>query len=299
MNRKDFRFLERLRVRWVEVDLQKVVFNGHYLTYFDIAMAGYWRATALPYAQTMAHLSGDLFVRKATVEHHGPARYDDLLDIGLRCGRIGTSSLRFDAAVFLQDRLLASGELVYVFTEAHAPAPQPVPQSLRDALLAFEAGEPMLEVRVGAWDVLGAPARHVRTAVFIEEQNIPVGLEWDDADAAAVHAVAFNRFGAALATGRLLASPPPAGNAIGEAVGSIGRVGRVGRMATLQAVRGSGVGRAVLEALLAAARQRGDAGCVLHAQLGAQPFYLRAGFQPRGPVFDDAGIAHIEMARGL
>ena len=74
---------------------------------------------------------------------------------------------------------------------------------------------------------------------------------------------------------------------------------RVGRMATLQAVRGSGIGRAVLEALLAVARQRGDAECTLHAQLSAQPFYARAGFLPRGPVFDAAGIAHIEMTRRL
>ena len=290
MNRSDFRTLERLRVRWVEVDLQKVVFNGHYLSYFDIAMAGYWRAAALPYAQTLAHLTGDLFVRKATVEYHGPARYDDLLDIGLRCSRVGTSSLRFDGAAFLHERLLASCELVYVFTEAHAPAPQPVPQALRDALLGFEAGEPMLDVRVGAWGLLGTPARAVRTAVFIEEQNIPVAMEWDDADEAAVHAVAFNRFGQALATGRLLANAPHADGSPNE-----GRIGRIGRMATLQAVRGSGVGHAVLAALLAAARQRGDAECVLHAQLSAQPFYTRAGFRPRGPVFSEAGIAHIEM----
>ena len=44
MNRNDFRLLHRLRVRWVEVDLQKIVFNGHYLMYFDTAMADYWRA---------------------------------------------------------------------------------------------------------------------------------------------------------------------------------------------------------------------------------------------------------------
>src|SRR5450755_4071906 len=108
MNRSDFRTLERLRVRWVEVDLQKVVFNGHYLMYFDIAMAGYWRASAMPCAQTMEHLAGDLFVRKATVEYLGSARYDDLLDIGVRCARIGTTSVLFSGAAFLQDRVLAT-----------------------------------------------------------------------------------------------------------------------------------------------------------------------------------------------
>ncbi|MEO8060823.1 MAG: 4-hydroxybenzoyl-CoA thioesterase, partial [Burkholderiales bacterium] len=44
MTRTDFRFSERLRVRWAEIDAQKIVFNGHYLMYFDTAVAGYWRA---------------------------------------------------------------------------------------------------------------------------------------------------------------------------------------------------------------------------------------------------------------
>lgn len=285
MNRNDFRTLERLRVRWVEVDLQKVVFNGHYLTYFDIAMAGYWRATAMPYAQTMEHFDGDLFVRKASVEYLGSARYDDLLDVGLRCTRIGTSSLLFSGAVFLQDRLLATGELVYVFTEAHAPAAQSVPQALRDALMAYEAGDAMFEVKVGGWAELGAEARAIRTEVFIDEQKIPVAMEWDAADAAGVHAVAFNRFGVPLATGRLLADGPG--------------VARVARVATCQAVRGGGIARGVLNALMAASKARGDTEVQLHAQPSAQAFYARAGFVPRGPVFHEAGIAHIEMWRAL
>ena len=49
MNRQDFRFFHALRVRWVEVDMQKIVFNGHYLMYLDTAVSDYWRALALPY----------------------------------------------------------------------------------------------------------------------------------------------------------------------------------------------------------------------------------------------------------
>jgi predicted GNAT family N-acyltransferase len=70
-------------------------------------------------------------------------------------------------------------------------------------------------------------------------------------------------------------------------------------MASVQTVRGSGVGRAVLDALMQAARTRGDREVVLHAQTSASTFYARAGFVPRGPVFEEAGIAHIEMTRGL
>ena len=48
LKRTDFRCLHRMRVRWAEVDMQKIVFNAHYLTYFDTAMGDYWRALALP-----------------------------------------------------------------------------------------------------------------------------------------------------------------------------------------------------------------------------------------------------------
>ena len=285
MNRSEFRFLDRLRVRWAEIDAQQIVFNGHYLMYFDTALAGYWRALAMPYAQTMVALGGDLFMRKATLEYDASARYDDMLDIGVRCGRIGNSSIVFSAAVFRQDELLVSGELVYVFADAQAQTSKPVPQALRDVLEAFEAGQTMVEVRVGSWAVLGRDAQAIRTAVFVDEQKIPADMEWDEADVAAVHAVALNRHGRPLATGRLLQHVPG--------------VAKIGRMAVTQTMRSSGVGRAVLDALMKAARERGDREALLHAQLSAAPFYTRAGFTTRGAVFEEAGIPHIEMVRSL
>jgi len=285
MTRNEFRFFDRLRVRWAEIDAQKIVFNGHYLMYFDTAIAAYWRALALPYAQTMHALDGDLFVRKASVDYLASARYDDMLDIGMRCERIGNSSILFRGAVFRQDQLLVGGELVYVFADPREQTSKPVPQALREVLLGFEAGESMLDVRVGDWATLGAAAKAIRSEVFIVEQKIPIEMEWDEADAQCVHAVAFNRLGLPLATGRLLQPAP--------------QLARIGRMASSQAVRGAGVGRAVLDALLQAARDRGDTEVVLHAQLSAAPFYSRAGFNARGAVFEEAGIAHIEMTRAL
>jgi len=281
----EFRYLDRLRVRWAEVDMQKIVFNGHYLMYFDTAVAGYWRALAMPYAETMELLQGDLFVRKATLEYEGSARYDDLLRVGVRCARIGNSSVVFDAAVLRGDDRLVHGELVYVFADPATQTSKPVPPDLREVLLGFEAGRPMVDVRTGGWDTLGREAQAIRSEVFIAEQKIPAEMEWDAADAVAVHAVAFNRFGMALATGRLLEHVP------GTA--------KIGRMAVRAAMRGSGIGRAVLDALMAAARERGDREVLLHAQLSAAPFYSRAGFVPRGPQFDEAGIAHVEMVRSL
>jgi YbgC/YbaW family acyl-CoA thioester hydrolase len=194
MNRGDFRFFERMRVRWVEVDMQKIVFNGHYLRHFDTAVAGYWRAMAMPYHETMSYLEGDLSVRKATLEYEGSARYDDNLDVGIRCARIGNSSLVFGACVYRGDTLLVSGELIYVFANPGTQTSMPVPTQLRTLLQAFEAGRPMLDLRLGTWYDLGREAQAIRTEVFVQEQQIPAEMEWDAADAACMHAVAYNRF---------------------------------------------------------------------------------------------------------
>ncbi|MDB5882244.1 MAG: hypothetical protein JWP43_2122 [Ramlibacter sp.] len=285
MKRQEFRFFHRLRVRWAEVDMQKIVFNAHYLMYIDTAVGHYWRMLALPYEQAMHLLGGDLYVKKATVEFNASARLDDCLDIGLKCGRIGNSSMAFSAAIFRGDELLIACELIYVFADPASQTSRPVPPLLREILTGYEAGEVMVQVRTGGWAELAADARRIRTDVFIQEQRIAQELEWDEADAGALHAVAYNRLGQAIATGRLL--QPSKG------------VAKIGRMAVHRVLRGSGVGRQVLDTLLQAAAARGDREVHLHAQCSARSFYSDAGFQASGEVFDEAGIPHIAMARAL
>src|SRR6185436_15916643 len=111
---EDFRFVYRLRVRWAEVDKQDIVFNGHYLTYFDVAITEYWRALGLPYPAQLERWGTDLFVVKAGIEYFGPARYDDVLDIGVRVDRVGNSSLQFRFGIFRDGEHLIGGELIYV-----------------------------------------------------------------------------------------------------------------------------------------------------------------------------------------
>ena len=285
MKRSDFRFLDPLRVRWAEVDMQKIVFNGHYLMYFDTAVAGYWRALALPYHETMEHLQGDLYVRKATLEYLGSARYDDQLAVGIRCARIGSSSMLIEAAVFRGEICLVHGELVYVFADPVTQTSRPVPVALRNVLTAYEAGEPMFEVRVSTWAEQGAAAQAMRHAVFAAEQGLAADLMADENDGVAVHAMAFNRFGLALASGRLLPSTDG--------------VARIGRMATVATVRGAGLGAAVLQSLMQTARARGDREILLQAQHSAVRFYQRAGFVEQRTVYQEAGIPHQDMRCAL
>ena len=121
--------------------------------------------------------------------------------------------------------------------------------------------------------------------VFVQEQRIPQSVEWDDADGSAVHAVAFNRLGQAVATGRLLAPEPG--------------VAKIGRMAVHRFLRGSGAGRAVLLALMQTARARGDSTVTLSAQRTAVGFFERLGFVADGAPFTEAGIPHQAMKSAL
>jgi predicted GNAT family N-acyltransferase len=131
-------------------------------------------------------------------------------------------------------------------------------------------------ITIGAWAQQQRGASALRRQVFVLEQGVPEALELDDMDAVSLHALACDDNGP-VATGRLLPD------------------GHIGRMAVRRDARGAGVGSAVLCALMERARQRGDREVVLHAQMAAQDFYARHGFEPEGEVFMDAGIEHIAM----
>jgi predicted GNAT family N-acyltransferase len=152
-----------------------------------------------------------------------------------------------------------------------------------------------LTVRLAQADDLPAVFA-LRHEVFVVGQDVPEDLERDEYDDQADHALA-TREGALLGTGRLVSGR------IGEdgvvVPGTAGTVGTIGRMAVAEAARGSGVGRAVLDLLVARAADRGLPVVELHAQLHARDFYERAGFTAFGDVYVEAGIDHVGMRRQL
>jgi predicted GNAT family N-acyltransferase len=124
----------------------------------------------------------------------------------------------------------------------------------------------------------------LRTRVFVEEQGVPPEIEQDDADTTAVHVLSRDDSGAVVATGRLLLR---------------GSAAVIGRMAADRAARGRGYGAAVLAELHRQAVVRGATEVELHAQVSARGFYERAGYAAVGEVYEEAGIAHVTMRRGL
>ena len=131
-----------------------------------------------------------------------------------------------------------------------------------------------------SWRDMEPHLRDIRTRVFIEEQNVPEELEWEDDDIDAIHLIVQKKH-AYVATARLLHS------------------GQIGRMAVLKPYRRSGIGKKMLEKLLAIAETMGMKTAFLNAQLVAIDFYKKYGFQEHGEIFDDAGIEHIRMEKSL
>ncbi|QDC43277.1 GNAT family N-acetyltransferase [Methylophilus medardicus] len=123
---------------------------------------------------------------------------------------------------------------------------------------------------------LWADCRAIRQSVFIDEQQVPVALEWDAADATATHLLACLD-GQSLACARVLPD------------------GHIGRMAVLAAWRGRGVGEALLLQAIQVCRQLGVSHARLSAQTHAVGFYQQAGFEVCSPPYLDANILHVDM----
>jgi len=138
-----------------------------------------------------------------------------------------------------------------------------------------------VRVQLMSWQEAQPVAAPIRFAIFVDEQNVPAGIELDDMDEKSLHAVAFDEAGKAIGTGRLLPE------------------GKIGRMAVVKEWRRRGVGADLLEALLEEARRRGLAEVTLSAQLQAAEFYRAHGFLAEGKVYEEAGILHQAMCRSL
>jgi predicted GNAT family N-acyltransferase len=121
----------------------------------------------------------------------------------------------------------------------------------------------------------------IRRRVFVEEQGVPESEEMDEWDPLCRHALVFTAAGSLVGTGRLAPS------------------GKIGRIAVLPQYRGTGAGSAVVLHLVNQATELGLPEVYLHAQADSVGFYDRLGFRAEGPIFDEVGIPHRRMRRGI
>jgi len=126
-------FVHRVRPRYAEVDAQGVVFNAHWLTYFDEACTRFFEARGFDPA-TAFFTDFDVMVVKAVVEWQGPAGFDDRVDIAVDTARLGTKSLdvRYEASV--GGRPVCEATITYVSVKPGTHESTGIPEGVRAKL---------------------------------------------------------------------------------------------------------------------------------------------------------------------
>lgn len=134
--REQYPYFHRLRVRYSEIDGQGIVFNAHYLTYFDVALTEFMRERDFDFVELVRTEQLDFHLVKSLVEYRLPIRMDQLIDIGVRAARIGTSSVTWHLGIFPADEAtcLATGEIVWVCSKVGEHKSHPLPEVFRRAL---------------------------------------------------------------------------------------------------------------------------------------------------------------------
>jgi len=135
----DYRFYHTLRVRFADTDMQGIVFNGNYLTYYDVAWTEYFRALGLEWKDLLS-LGADTVLARTQMEFKAPARFDELLDVYTRVAKIGNTSLTFEFEIYAQGdgRLIGAASSLYVCIDPQSLRPVRVPDALRSRIREFE-----------------------------------------------------------------------------------------------------------------------------------------------------------------
>ncbi|MFA1543554.1 acyl-CoA thioesterase [Actinomadura monticuli] len=132
-------FTHRLRVRYSECDQQGVVFNGHYLFFYDVALTELWRALVGEYGE-MVEDGYDLVVAEARIRYREGARFDELLDVSMPVAHLGTTSMTVRPVFRVGERLIADGEVRHVFIDPASKAKREMPARVRSALRPYLDG---------------------------------------------------------------------------------------------------------------------------------------------------------------
>ena len=136
-------FVHTLRVRYAECDAQGVVFNAHYLTYFDVSITELWRA-ALGSYDAMREQGIDVVVADAQLSFRSPARFDDLLTLEISIARLGNTSVTSAHRISRDGVVVIEGTITHVVVELPALTKTPIPDWLRESLAPWtvEGDEP-------------------------------------------------------------------------------------------------------------------------------------------------------------
>jgi YbgC/YbaW family acyl-CoA thioester hydrolase len=139
MNDSDYKFRVEERVRWGDVDAARIIFYGAYIRFFEIAETEMFRAAGLSYGRMFDEL--DVWLPRAHLEcdFRRAAQLDDLLEVSVYVGRVGTKSLRLNFEVRRkgEDELTASAHFVLVAVRRGTFESVTVPEELKRRLTPY------------------------------------------------------------------------------------------------------------------------------------------------------------------
>jgi len=133
-------FCHLIRVRYSECDAQKVVFNGRYVDYIDIAVTEFLRVIWGNY-NDMLSKGIDSQVVKLSIHWKAPAHFDDVIAITVKSIQIGSSSYTLQVDFYNHKTAvhIASAEITYVMVSAGEHKKMEIPKDMRKKL---EKGAP-------------------------------------------------------------------------------------------------------------------------------------------------------------
>ena len=139
MPRPPFKFSATTRVGFSDTDAQGVVYYGRYMPYFDLARVEYHRSLDMLRAEPQER---EFVMRAMHVEYHQPARFDDLIEVDVRISRIGTTSVSYEFAAYLEgETLTVTASQTAVLVDLSDRKPSPVPDWWRERIRAFEGAD--------------------------------------------------------------------------------------------------------------------------------------------------------------
>lgn len=140
MAKHEFSFSYPFRIRYSEIDGQGVVFNAHYLTFFDTAITEYFRQLPFDYQAQVEKTGNDFHTVRTVVDYKAPVLFDEDIEVFVRAARIGRSSLSLALEIYGKDsdQLRNSGEVVWVNTDQGTGKSVPLPAELIDLLRTKE-----------------------------------------------------------------------------------------------------------------------------------------------------------------
>ncbi|WP_102108619.1 acyl-CoA thioesterase [Oceaniglobus roseus] len=122
--RDGFATFRRLQTRWIDNDIYGHMNNVVHYSLFDTAVNGWLMERGLLDPATSESYG---LVVETGCRYHGEIRFPDVVHAGLRVAKLGTSSVRFEIALFRNDAQEAAAEgffvHVYVARGTHRPVP--------------------------------------------------------------------------------------------------------------------------------------------------------------------------------